>query len=138
MADNKTLKVLLWFVAIYHILIGLLGIFAKDTAVFIAKNFFNFNLTLTPEMDWIINPFSAYVLIFGVFIAVIATDVKKYKNMIYVAVGLFALRVVQRIIFMISAPDSLISTIDPVRNIIAIGVVAVIGLFMFLLARKMD
>jgi len=137
MTSDKSLKVLLWVVAVYHILIGLLGIFAKDTAVFIANNFFNFNLTLTDQMTWIINPFATYLLFFGVFMAVAAMDPKKYKNIIYAGIGLFALRIIQRIIFIVSAPEGLMSNVDPVRNVIAIAVVAVIGLSLFVLAKKL-
>ncbi len=137
MKTEKTLTILLWFVAAYHILLGLLGIFAKETAVFIANNFFNFNLTLTEEMLWVINPFATYLLFFGVFMAVAAMNPKKYKNVIYAGVGLFAVRVIQRIIFVTSASEGLISNIDPVRNIIAIVVVAVIGLSMFFLTKKL-
>lgn len=137
MGTEKTLKILLWIVAVYHILLGILGIFAKETAVLIANSFFNFNLTLTDEMLWIINPFSAYLLFFGVFMAVVASDPKKYKKLVYAGVGLFALRVVQRVIFLFYAPASLIYNVDPLRNVIAMAVVAVIGVWMYVLARKL-
>jgi len=137
MASDKSLKVLLWIAAVYHIILGLLGVFAKDAAVTLANVAFNFNLTLNNEMLWVINPFAAYLLVFGVFMAVAATDPKKYKNIIYAGVGLFALRVIQRIIFVVSAPEGLISSVDPIRNTVAIAVVAVMGLSMFLLARKL-
>ena len=137
MSRDKSLRVLLWIVAVYHIVLGLLGVFAKDAAIYLANIAFNFNLTLNNEMLWVINPFSAYLLVFGVFMAVAATDPKKYKNIVYVGVGLFALRVLQRIIFVVSAPEGLISSVDPIRNAISIIVVAVMGLSMFLLARKL-
>lgn len=137
MNTEKILKILLWFVAVYHILLGLLGIFAKETAVFIANNFFNFNLTLTDELLWVINPFATYLLFFGVFMAVAGMNPKKYKNIIYAGVGLFAVRVIQRIIFVVSAPEGLISNVDPIRNVLAIVVVAVIGLSMFFLTKKL-
>jgi hypothetical protein len=137
MVSDKSLKVLLWIAAVYHIVLGLLGVFAKDSAVYLANVAFNFNLTLNNEMLWVINPFAAYLLVFGVFMAVAATDPKKYKNIIYAGVGLFALRVIQRIIFVVSAPEGLISSVDPIRNWVAIAVVAVMGLSMFLLAKKL-
>lgn len=134
--SNKWLKGLLWFVAIYHILLGLLGIFAKDLAASLAGIFFNFNLTLTPEMYWVLNPFAAYLLIFGVFMALAASDPVKYKNVIFVGVALFAVRIVQRIVFFFAAPEGLISNTDPVRNILVLVVVSAIGLGMYLLAKK--
>jgi len=140
MADNshKWLKGLLWFVAIYHILLGLLGIFAKDLAAALASTFFNFNLTLTPEVYWVLNPFSAYVLIFGFFMALAATDPAKYKTVILIGVALFAIRIVQRIIFLFVAPEGLINNLDPTRNILALAIVTVIGLSIFIMDRKLN
>jgi hypothetical protein len=138
MAEQKALKVILWIVAVYHIILGLFGIFAKDMAAYLANVAFNFNLTLNNEMLWVLNPFAAYLLVFGVFLAIAATNPQKYKNIIYAGVGLFALRIVQRIIFVATAPEGLIANTSAVRNWIMIGIVAVIGLVMYLLVRKVD
>lgn len=135
--SHKWLKGLLWFVAIYHISLGLLGMFFKDSAVFMARNLFNFNLTLTPEMYWILNPFTSYLLIFGVFMALAAIDPIKYKNVIFIGVALFAVRIVQRIVFFFAAPEGLISNMDPARNILVLVVVSAIGLSMYLLAKRL-
>ncbi|MEK6828151.1 MAG: hypothetical protein AABX78_02270 [Nanoarchaeota archaeon] len=134
----KWLKGLLWLVAIYHILLGLVGIFFKDLAASLAGAFFNFNLTLTPEVYWILNPFAAYVLIFGIFMALAATDPAKYKTVILIGVGLFAIRIIQRIIFLLIAPEGLVKNIDPVRNMLALAIVTVIGLSIFIMDRKLN
>ena len=134
--SNSFLKGLLWFVGVYHIILGLLGIFAKDLAATLAKLFFNFNLTLTDQMYWIINPFAAYLLIFGVFMILAAKDPVKYKNVIYVGIALFAIRVIQRIFFFFTASEGLINSSDPIRFLIAIIIVAAIGTTMFILTRK--
>lgn len=135
--NHVALKYLLWLVAVYHIGLGLLGIFAKDFTITLAKNFFNFNLDLTNQVYWILNPFSAYVLIFGVFIALAAKNPVKYKDIIYVGVGLCAIRVIQRMFFFFSAPKELIFDIDPVRNAIVMVIVAIIGTSLFFMARKL-
>ncbi len=134
--NYRALKTLLWVVAVYHIALGLLGIFAKGIAVTLAQTFFNFNLTLTDQIYWIINPFAAYVLIFGFFMALAAKDPKKFKNVIYVGVTLMAVRVAQRASFLFAAPEGLISNIDPTRNMIMLIVVIAIGIAMFVMARK--
>ena len=138
MAENsiKWLKGLLWYVAVYHILLGLLAIFAKSSAVSLANWFFNFNLTITPEVYWILNPFAAYLLIFGVFMAVAATDPVKYRNIILVGVVLIVIRALQRIVFVFESPEGLMSNVNPMRNILAIAIIVVIGLAMYLLSRK--
>ncbi len=127
------LKGLLLIVAIYHIALGLLGIFAKNLAVALARNFFNFNLALTDQIYWIINPFATYVLIFGFFMAVAASDPIKYKKVVYVGVALCTVRVAQRLAFFFIAPEGLVNNIDPIRNIIAIIVVSSIGIALFVM-----
>lgn len=136
MVDNiKALKVLLWIVAVYHIALGLLGIFLKSQAVYLAKTFFNFNFELTQQAYWMINPFAAYILIFGVFMAVAAKDPIKFKNIIYAGVALIAIRIIQRVFFLLTATEGLV--ISPSRNIIAIVVIAIIGGILFFMTKNL-
>ena len=137
--DNsaKWIKGLLWFGAVYHMLLGLLGIFAKDVVVTLAKNFYNFNLTLDAQTSWILNPLAAYMFVFGVLMAVAASDPSKYKKIIYAAVGLLFLRVVQRIIFEVVAPTGLIQTIDPVKNSIDLILIGIYSIVVLVLTKKM-
>ena len=135
-ASHKLLKGILIWVGLYHILLGFFGIVAKDIAVSFAKWFFNFNLTMTQEIAWILNPFAAYVFIYGVFLVIAATDPVKYKNIIFAAVGLIAVRVIQRIIFFMFSPGGLIINADPVRNMLAIIVPAAFGAAIAYLALK--
>ncbi|MDO8659828.1 MAG: hypothetical protein Q7K54_04500 [Candidatus Parcubacteria bacterium] len=135
---KKTLSIILSFVAFYHIIIGLIGIFFKDYAVWAAKTFFSFNLTMSPQIEWILNPFAAYILIFGVFMAVAATNPEKYKNIIMVGVVLFAIRIIQRLIFIFSASDALKSIASSTQNIIHIIIVAIIGAAMLGLTMKLS
>lgn len=137
MKTEKYLKILLWIVSGYHILLGLLGVFAKEQAVYIANNFFNFNLTLDNQMLWVLNPFAAYLLFFGIFMALAATDPKKYKKVIYIGVGLFALRLIERIIFLFISPEGLVANENPIINMTSIFVVFIMGLGMYLLTKKL-
>lgn len=133
---KKTLRTILYIVAAYHILLGLIGIFFKDYAVWAAKNFFSFNLTMDPQVYWVLNPFAAYVLIFGIFMALAATDPVKYKNIIYAGILLFAVRIIQRLIFAFSATEGLKSITNPTQNITHLVVVAVIGGTLLVLTQK--
>lgn len=134
---KKALQLILYLVAAYHILLGLVGIFFKGYAVEAAKLFFSFNLTLTPEIYWILNPFAAYVLFFGIFMVVAATDPLKYRNIIYVGVGLFALRIIQRLFFAFTASADLISVVNPAQNILHIVVVAILGVAMLGMVKSL-
>ena len=131
----KWLKGLLWFGAIYHLLLGLGGMFGGDLAVKLAKLFFGFNLELTTQVSWILNPFGAYVLAFGAFMAIIATDPAKYKKLIYVVPAFIGLRVVQRLYFMFMASGDLVLS-KPTNNIIDIILVAIFGIILLVFAKK--
>ncbi len=135
--SEKTLKGLLWWLVIFHASLGLLGLFAKETAVFLAEAFFNFELQLTPQMYWIINPFAAYLLAFAGFMAVAAIDPKRHRNVIYVGAGLLAVRVVQRAIFLINAPADLVADASKASIGLTIAIVSAITLSLILLTRRL-
>jgi len=139
MKTTKTaLQVLLGVAAGYHIGLGLLGIFLKSRASELARDFFHFNLSATPEELWMINPFAAYLLAFGAMLGVTASNPLRFRPLVFVAVGLFVLRVVQRIMFFTTAADSLKSVADPAQNLVHLAVVAVMGLVMLVLALRLD
>ena len=134
--SHQWLKGLLWFGAIYHILLGISGIFFKDVVVLLARNFFNFNLVLDSQTYWILNPLSAYMFIFGIFMAVTASDVVKYRNFVNVIVILLAMRIVQRVFFMVASPAELVSSMDMSRESLDAALVAVYAGALFFTSRK--
>ena len=103
----------------------------------LAEQFFNFKLELTPQMFWVINPFAAYLLAFGGFMAIAATDPKQHKSVIYIGAGLLAVRVVQRAIFVITAPDALLADASRSSIVLIIAVVSAITLALVLLTRRL-
>ena len=135
--SNKWLKGLLWWGAAFHIILGLIGLFAKGAVVSIAKTFYNFNLNLDPQTYWLLNPLASYMLVFGLFMAVAASDPQKYKNIINVALFLILIRTIERLIFMVVSPESLVNAIDPVRMSLDIGLTALYGILLFVSARKL-
>ncbi|MCH7921291.1 MAG: hypothetical protein IIC50_25385, partial [Planctomycetes bacterium] len=122
--SEKILKGLLWWLVVFHTGLAILGIFAKETTVFLAEKFFNFKLELTPQMFWVINPFAAYLLAFGGFMAIAAIDPKRHKSVIYVGAGLLAVRAVQRTIFVITAPAALLVDTSKSSIVLIIAVVS--------------
>ena len=77
--SEKALKVLLWWLVVFHGGLGLLGIFAKGSAETLAEQFFNFELELSPQTYWILNPFAAYLLAFSGFTAIAASNPRKKR-----------------------------------------------------------
>jgi hypothetical protein len=137
MKTAKTwLRVLLGVAAGYHIVLGLLGIFFKSHAAELARELFRFNLSASPDVLWMINPFSAYMLAFGSMLAVTASNPLRFRPMVFVAGGLFALRVVQRVIFITSADEALKTVVSPGQNLVHLAVVSAMGLAMLVLAMR--
>jgi hypothetical protein len=133
---NIGLRVLLGVAAVYHVIIGLAGLFMKGRAEELARSLFGINLEATPGLLWILNPFAAYMTAFGVMLAVTATNPLRFRPLVFVAAGLFALRVVQRIIFLTSADGALKAVASPGHNLLHLAVVSIMGLAMVVLALR--
>ena len=132
------MQLLLGVAAVYHIVLGMLGICLKSRAPEMARNLFHFNLSATPEVLWMLNPFAAYLLAFGLMLAVTAANPARFRPLVFVAVGLFALRVVQRVMFLTTADETLKTIASPGQNIVHLAVVATMGLAMLVLALRLN
>ncbi len=134
--QSLCLRALLGLVAIYHLVLGLLGLFARQQAPDLARTFFRFRLSGSPETLWLLNPFSAYLLAFGAATAVAAWNPVRFRPLVFVVVGLFTLRIVQRLVFLIAADDSLKAAVSPVQNVIHLCVVAALAAAILALALR--
>jgi hypothetical protein len=105
----KILKVLLWMGAAYHIPFPLVAMFCKGCIPAMASQFYGFNITMTPQIAWLLNPLATYMLGFGMLLAVTATDPVKYKNFIGIALLVLLVRIIQRALFMTTASGEYIS-----------------------------
>jgi hypothetical protein len=136
--SENILKGLLWWLVVFHSVVGLLGLFAKESAVFLAEKFFNFQLELTPQMYWVLNPFAAYLFAFAGFMAIAALDPKRNTSLIYVGASLLGLRVLQRAFFLLTADDDLIASGSQVGIVITLSVTLAITVSVVLLTRKLS
>jgi len=136
--SHKILKGLLWWLVVFHTVLGLLGLFAKESAVFLAEQFFNFQLELTPQMYWMLNPFAAYLFAFAGFMAIAALDPKRNTSLIYVGATLLGLRVLQRAFFLLTADDDLIANASQVGIVMTLSITLVIAVTLVLLTRKLS
>ncbi len=141
MSYKRALQALLVVVAGYDIYLAVLGLFFRNDSVTQAASYFNFNLELTTSTYWLIGLLATYLLAFAAFLLLAATNPIKYMNVIYICLGLFLVRIVQRIDFMISASkdtDLLVSPKDANTYLIGIIFVAVALLFLTLKVRKLE
>ena len=136
--SEKVLKGLLWWLVVFHGTLGLLGLFSKESAVFLAAKFFNFQLELTTQMYWVLNPFAAYLMAFAGFMAIAARDPKRHTSLIHVGAALLGLRVVQRVVFLLTADDALIVSASRGGIILVLSVTLVIAISLVVLTKKLN
>jgi len=129
------LKVLLWLGAVYHIPFPLVAMFNKTYVPIMANQFYGFNITITPQIAWLLNPLAAYMLAFGLFLAVAATDPIKYIKMIYAVLFLLLIRIIQRALFISSGSGEYISG-DSYKIILDFCTCVLYWIAIFVMAKK--
>lgn len=107
MPNQNFLKLLLWLGVIYHGAVGLIGIFAKGLIGPVARNLYGFNLTVTDEIVYVVDPLAALMVTMAVVLYFCARDPVKYHALVYIVPGLMALRLAQMLVFSATAPAGL-------------------------------
>ena len=96
---DKSLRVILAVISMYHLCLGALAFISKTLAARIASDVFNMNLVFTEQLGYIVGLLAAYAIIFGVFTALAAFDPLKYAYVIHVGILLYLLRLVHRLLY---------------------------------------
>lgn len=129
---NPILRGILWAICGYHVVLGVLGIILPTELLLkIGASAFHFSLTETPQIGWVARPFATYLLAFGVFMGIAARDPVKFRPIIYGGILLIGVRLIQRIIFMMSGFETF--GINPMRSwgMLAFSTLMGLGLLMF-------
>lgn len=132
--DNKLLwfKIVAWFGAIYHIILGLIGTFAPNNIVIsVAEATYRVAITSSSQFFYLAKFLSAYMIAFGFMLALLAYNPKKFRIFIWPAVALFAIRIFDRLVFFKLLNEALGSTMG--GNLITVAVAAIMGLLLILL-----
>jgi hypothetical protein len=141
MKNNNTMyKRLLQFfltgLAGYDIYLASLGLFFRDNAVAYGVDFFNFNLELTTSTFWLIGLLSTYILAFAVFILLAATDPIKYIYVVYIVLGLFIVRIFQRLQFLFaSSKDSSLMANTTTSDMHLLSIIVTASILLFLVVK---
>jgi hypothetical protein len=92
-------KVLLWLIAVYHVVSGLLLFFSGELAIRALNSLAGIRITGSPELGIAGEILGCYLLAFGLMMGVAAWNPVKNRAIITVGLVLFALRLFQRLIF---------------------------------------
>jgi hypothetical protein len=129
---QRALKVYLWFIAAFHLFVGLSVNLSTPFTQAIAAGY-GAQVDWTAQFVYILHPLGAFMIVLGVLAAAAARDPQRYEAVVLGFVLLFAIRAVHRIVF----GDVLASAygIAPSRNTINMVIFAVQAVVLFLLWR---
>lgn len=92
------LKIFLWFIAAFHLIVGL-GLNVSPDFPQLMAQYYGAQVNWTPEILYIVKPIGAFMFALGVMAALAARDPLGHVSVVYGFVVLFAFRGLQRLIF---------------------------------------
>ena len=97
--NNKhtALRGLLWFICLYHVILGLCANLPPTQVQSLAKTIWGIHLPEEPALYQVIKPFGVYVMIFGIAMGIAAWNPVKNRAIISIGVALFGMRLLQRL-----------------------------------------
>lgn len=97
--NNKhtALRGLLWFICLYHVVLGLCANLPPAQVQSVATSLLGLHLPPDPALFQILKPFGVYVMVFGVAMGIAAWNPVKNRALISLGVVLFGLRLLQRL-----------------------------------------
>ena len=128
----QILKAYLWFIAAFHLLVGIAVNVSSSLTQLIARGY-GATVDWTPQFTYILHPLGAFMIALGVIAIAAARDPRKYSAVIGGFVLLFAIRALHRVVFggAITAAFGIPSS----RNMIAFVIFALQAVVLFVLWR---
>ena len=126
--DNKTkiFKIVVYIAAIYHLILGAAAIVLPAKSISTVSGLIlGYAPSATTEFALMAKFTGVYVLVFGALLYLLAKDPVKYVHFAYVAVGLFTIRFINRlVVFNSMTVDYGVPFQRNVFGLIALGVFA--------------
>ena len=92
-------RAVLWFVAVYHVVMGVILFVSGELALKVAKFLGGVSISGSPELGILGEILACYLIAFGLMVVLAAWDPVKYRGALTVGLVLFALRSIQRLVF---------------------------------------
>jgi hypothetical protein len=130
MDNNTSVKIfsgLAWFVAIYHLLLGLIGTLAPGSMVVsVAQTVFGVTLNPTAQFFVLSKFISAYMILMGIMMLFVAKKPYQYGALAWAAVIYFAIRIFNRLVFFGLLNEAFGTTMA--RNMVTVIPLAIIAI----------
>ena len=99
MDRHGLLVVVLWLIAVYHVLMGIGALLSDRVAEQLAWRVFGLRLKLTPQSGYLVKLLGIYAAAFGAVAGVAAGAPERYPALLNVVVFLYVLRIVNKLAF---------------------------------------
>jgi hypothetical protein len=96
---HTPVRVLLWLIAVYHVVAGVVATFLQTAAVNIGSLMFGVRITMDGQTELLVRYLGAFGIAFGVMAALAALAPERNKTFICGAVVYFVVRAFDRIAF---------------------------------------
>ncbi len=121
---QRALKLCLWFVAIYHLFVGL-AVNMSDHFTKVIAATYGATVDWTPQFTYILHPLGAFMIVLGFLAAVAARDPERYDAVIFGFIGLFVIRALHRALNLTSETRKRAVLASPlIRSQVSWGVMA--------------
>lgn len=127
---RRALSLYLWFIAVFHLFVGLSVNLSDDFTLLIARGY-GATVDWTPQFVYILRPLGAFMIVLGLLATVAARQPARYPAVVLGFVLLFAIRSLHRLVHgdLITAAFGISSS----RNMVNLVVFAVQAVVLFLL-----
>jgi hypothetical protein len=98
MDRQHLLQIVLWLIALYHVLMGFGAALSDRVAESLAASVFGIRLRLTPQASYLVKLLGVYTVVFGVIVMRAAVDPGRYPALLDGVVVLYILRILNRIV----------------------------------------
>lgn len=92
------LKIFLWFVCAFHVIVGV-GLNVSADFPQVMAGYYGATVNWTPELLYLVKPIGAFMLVVGAMAGAAARNPLSHRSIVYGLVLLFAVRGIQRIVF---------------------------------------
>lgn len=96
--SQRVLKAYLWFIALFHVFVGL-SVNMSTTFTQMIANGYGAHVDWTPQFTYILHPLGAFMIVLGLLAGAAAREPERYEAVILGFVVLFAIRALQRVVY---------------------------------------
>ncbi len=125
------------FVSVYHFGLALIGIFGSaDFIATVVNRVYGVTPAIDAQFLYLAKFISVYMIVFAIAMAILAWKPVQYRNLVWLPITLFGIRIIQRIVFFDLLVEAFQTTMA--RNLQVIIPIAILLVALFILRPKSE